>query len=415
MPSVLPVTLEAGLNEQAQPTPADSGSLDRVALYSLGANLGLSALKLALSATSGSLALAADGIHSLVDVFSSVAVLVGLRLAARKSPRFPYGLYKVENVVSVVIALLIFLAGYEIVRRALAPAPAGIVPTAGLVAGVAVTVLGPWLFSRYELAVARRSGSPSLLADGRHFQVDVLSSGIVLLSILGAYLGLGLDRIAAVIVVLFIAYAGWELLRDAMRVLLDASVDPETLEDARDVLSRAPAVAEVRWVTGRNSGRVRFLEADVTLRTQDLRKADLVARQLERELRQEVPNLERVIIRYEPAARPVHRLAVPLADPSGTISDHLGEAPYFALVDVRAADGQVVRQEVLPNPHLDVPKGKGIRVAEWLVAQKVDQVYLREDVRGKGPEYVFADAGVEVTLTPAGRVQEVLAPGGARL
>lgn len=61
------------------------------------------------------------------------------------------------------------------------------------------------------------------------------------------------------------------------------------------------------------------------------------------------------------------------------------------------------------NPHLDLEKGKGIRVAEWLVEQKVDLVLVRESPKGKGPEYVFADAGVELILTEATSLPDALA------
>ena len=91
------------------------------------------------------------------------------------------------------------------------------------------------------------------------------------------------------------------------------------------------------------------------------------------------------------------------------MSEHFGEAPFFGLVTMRLADGHVERQEVLANPHSAVEKAKGIRVGEWLVSLKVDQVLLHEDVRGKGPAYVFADAGVETRLTQASTLVEALA------
>jgi predicted Fe-Mo cluster-binding NifX family protein len=116
-----------------------------------------------------------------------------------------------------------------------------------------------------------------------------------------------------------------------------------------------------------------------------------------------------VRIHYEPQVRTHLRYAVPLADPAGAISQHFGEAPYFALVTVRTADSQVERQEVLSNPYADVEKAKGIRVGEWLVGLKADVVLLREDVQGKGPAYVFADAGVETRLTEAATLGEALA------
>ena len=81
---------------------------------------------------------------------------------------------------------------------------------------------------------------------------------------------------------------------------------------------------------------------------------------------------------------------------------------------MRLADGAVAKQEVVPNPHRHVEKAKGIRVAEWLVAQKVDVVLLKESLHGKGPEYVFADAGVEMVLTEAETVGEAVQDAGRK-
>jgi predicted Fe-Mo cluster-binding NifX family protein len=95
------------------------------------------------------------------------------------------------------------------------------------------------------------------------------------------------------------------------------------------------------------------------------------------------------------------RYAAPLADAAGEISEHFGEAPYFGLIIVRMVDGQVEQEEILFNPYQEVDKAKGIRVGEWLVGLKTDVVLLREDVRGKGPAYVFGDANIEIRLTDA--------------
>jgi predicted Fe-Mo cluster-binding NifX family protein len=116
-----------------------------------------------------------------------------------------------------------------------------------------------------------------------------------------------------------------------------------------------------------------------------------------------------VLIHYEPQVRTHLRYAVPLAEPQGIVSEHFGEAPFFALVTVRLADGNIEQQQILSNPHREVEKAKGIRVAEWLVGLKTDVVLLREDVRGKGPAYVFADAGVETRLTEATTLAEAIA------
>jgi predicted Fe-Mo cluster-binding NifX family protein len=221
--------------------------------------------------------------------------------------------------------------------------------------------------------------------------------------------GFPLDRYAALVIVVFIAKTGWQLLVDGMRVLLDASLDAETLQQARSIVQAEPAVTEVRSLVGRSAGRYRFLETDVALRVDDLAKAHAVSQRLETAIRGQIPHVERVLVHYEPRVRTQVRYAVPLADPGGAVSQHFGEAPFFALVTVRTADGQAEHQEVLGNPHQTVEKAKGIRVGEWLVGLKADVVVLREDLHGKGPAYVFADAGVETRLTEATTLPEVLA------
>jgi len=375
------------------------GPTERVGVYSVGLNLFLVSLKLGLAAITGSLALAADAVHSLVDVVASLVVLGGLLIARRRSRSFPYGLYKVENLVSVAVALLIFLAGYELAREALFQPSRELTNVPLALGGVALAMLATYLFSRYERQLGEASGSPSLIADSSHFRVDVLSSGVVFVAILGNYLGLPLDRLGAGLVVLFVLWSGWELLVDGMRVLLDASLDPETLAEVRRVISAEPGVAEVRSLVGRNSGRYKFLEAEVALRTRDLEKAHRVSQRLEEAIRARVPHVDRVLIHYEPVHKDLWRWAVPLDSSEGSVSAHLGQAPYFALVDVRMATGEVVGSEVLVNPYLHADKQKGIRVAEFLTGQGVDGLVVRESLEGKGPAYVLADAGVEVRLT----------------
>jgi cation diffusion facilitator family transporter len=391
---------------QLPPRPGHAGT--RAAWASIAVNVGLSLLNLAIAMASGSLAVAAEMVHNAVDLVSSVAVLLGVTISERKSRDFPYGLYKVENLVAAGISLLVFSAAYEILARAFL-APGGPTTVNGwMLGGVALSAVGPLAFSFYEMRVGKRLNSPSLLADAREYRVHVFSSGVVFLALLGHRLGFPLDRYAAVIVVLFITRTGWQLLVDAMRVLLDASLDAETLNQVRAILQADPAVVEVRSLVGRNAGRYRFLETVVTVRVHNLEKAHALSQRLEKAIRDRVPHVERVLIHYEPQVHTHRRYAVPLADMLGAISDHFGEAPYFALVTVRAADGQIERQEVLANPHQHDDKGKGIHVAEWLMGLQVDTVLPREDLTGKGPGYAFADAGVEVRRTEAATLAQAV-------
>jgi cation diffusion facilitator family transporter len=331
----------------------------------------------------------------------AAAVLIGLKLATRKSQAFPYGLYKVENLVAAGLAGMIFLTAYEIARDALLAPPSAVRADVWMLALLLITTAVPFIFSRIELRVGEAANSPALIADTREYRVHVFTTGLAFAALLSDRLDFPLDRAAAMIIVLAVLKTGWGLLSNAMRVLLDASLDGETLRRIRAVIDGDPAVTEVRWITGRNAGRFRFVEAGLVLRVFELDKAAAAIGRIETDVRAAVRHVERVLIHVEAPGSPRLRYAVPLADHAGTISAHFGEAPYFALVTVCRSDGRVEETRTVANPYRMMEKAKGIRVAEWLVAQKVDGVLLKEDVHGKGPEYVLRDAGILLHHTDA--------------
>ena len=382
--------------------------IERWGWMSIGINLVLSILNLEIAIASGSLAVTSEMVHNLVDLMAAVVLLIGLRISQRKSQSFPYGLYKVENVVSVMLSILIFFTGYEIVREALFGTLGPTTVNAWFLLGVAFSAIIPLVFSHFELRAGKAANSPSLTASALEYRIHVFTSGIVFISLITHYFGLNLDRIAALLVVVFVIRTGWELLKDGMRVLLDASLDPETMAQVRKVIESDPATDQINSLTGRNSGRYRFLEAEITLRTKDLKKAHDVSRRIEESIRNEVPYLERVLIHYEPSTPASICYAFPLANPDGHLSEHFGEAPYFALVSVRLSDGEIEKQEVIKNPFRELPKAKGIRVAEWLASKKVDKVYMKEEIQGKGPGYVLTNAGIEMTYTEAKSLSSAL-------
>ena len=402
-------------DKEAVDSHEEARQIQRLALFSFLVNVGLASMKIALALFSGSLAVTAGAIDSATDSVASVAVYGGLKLSVRKSPAFPLGLYKIENIISIILAFFILFTGYEIARHVLsttAGSPDISLTTVILLStGMVVT----FLFGRYALVVGKQTESPTLIAEGRHRQIDVLSSAVVLASAIISYLGLRIellgitiDRIGAAVVLIFIAQAGWELLSDGMRVLLDASIDSETLDRIRNIIEDEPAVTTVQSLIGRNAGRFRFIEATVGLRTDDLQKAHRISESIESNVRRQVPHVERVVIHYEPKTPEHLRIAVPLADPDGRISSHFGEAPFFAIVLLRLADREIEKQEVVRNPYTHLEKAKGIRVAEWLVEQKVDELIAREDMQHKGPSYVLSNAGVNMRTVSMDQLNDAI-------
>jgi cation diffusion facilitator family transporter len=387
----------------------EPGNVERWGWYSIGVNVILATINLVVAVASGSLAVRAEMVHNGVDFLTAVAVLIGLKLSTRKTSEFPYGLYKLENVITVGLALMIFVTAYEIARDALFTPSREAVVDPWMLGGVILATVIPLIFSRYELRVGQEANSPALMADAKEYRAHVFTTGVVFAALLGQWFELPLDRFAALVIVVAIGKTGWELLSDGMRVLLDASLDPDTLLEIREIILDEPAVVNLEWVTGRNAGRFRFVEAQLTLRVQDLDKAASVIRRIEEKIDEAVPYVERVLIHAEPMERTHLRYAAPLADAEGSLSKHFGEAPAFALVTLRLDSGTVEERRILDNPYLEEERAKGIKVAEWLVDQKVDVVFLKESLRGKGPVYVFGDAAVEMRETEAETLEEALA------
>ncbi len=383
-------------------------SVLRVAFYSLLFNLSLVVAKLILSSLSGSLALRADAVHSTVDVLASLALILGVKISERKSESFPLGLYKVENLASIVISFLLFLTAYEIIIEAVRGDAVLISYQGWVLYAVAAIIPLPYLFGSFQIKVGERTGSPSLIADGVQHKADVLTSSLVFLALIAQSVSFPLDRIAAVIIALVIVKEGWKILVSGMRVLLDASVDAATLEEIRTLIMEAPEVVSISELVARNSGRYLFVQASLTLRVADLKRAHQVSERIESGIKREIPQVDRVQIHYEPIVESRRRYAAPLADMRGTLSKHFGESPYFALVEIDFEEMRLLRQEIVANPYKDLIKGKGLKVAQFLLGFKPDVVFSSERLEGKGPGYAFAEAGVETLQTDAGTLEELV-------
>jgi cation diffusion facilitator family transporter len=409
-------------NTQQSADPPDNfsartPSVMRVAIFSLIFNLGLVGAKLILSALTGSLALRADSVHSLVDVLASVALILGLKISERKSRSFPLGLYKVENLASIAISFLLFATAYEIILEAVLGEAEPIHYPGFVLYVVAAIIPLPYLFGSFQIRVGKQTGSPSLIADGMQHRADVLTSSLVFLALIAQSIAIPLDRIAAAIIALVIVKEGWKILVDGMRVLLDASVDAKTLEKIRALIMEAPEVASLEELVARNSGRYIFVQANIIFRITDLERAHLASERIEAKIREELPHVDRVLIHYEPQARASLRYAAPLQDASGTLGEHFGESPYFALVEIGLQEMKLNKQEIVANPHKDLAKGKGLKVAKFLLTYKPDVILSKESLAGKGPGYAFAEAGVETSQTEAKTLEDLVNSllGGQRM
>ncbi len=375
----------------------------KISIYSIIVNFTLATIKFAGGIFANSAALVADGIHSLSDLAASLSVYLGIVISNKKSKTFPYGLYKVENLVALVSAFAIFFAGYEIAREVLFEPPKEITSLPVALAVIGATIIITFSYAAWELKKGKQLNSPSLIADAQHVKTDFFSTLIVLVGILGQYFNIvWLEKGAVVVVVIFIFHSGWEILKESIKVLLDASVDSKTMQQVYNLLRSENMISEIKNVTGRSSGSYIFLELDLVLATNNLEKAHDFSEQLEEKLKKEIPFVEKVLIHFEHGHKQ-KKIAV-LAKEDGTLCTHFGSCPQIVIFTDNNGQWE---KEILLNPAAKLEKRKGIELAEYLRHKQITCLVVKENLHSKSAEYALENAMIDIVITDKKTVDEI--------
>ncbi|HID02510.1 MAG TPA: cation transporter [Desulfobacterales bacterium] len=378
-------------NNQAGKKLAES---KKRAIISIFLNLFLAVGKGIAGVLSGSAALIGDAINSATDVFASMAVFVGIWVAGREHPSFPYGLYKAETVAVLATSVAVILASYEIGRQALFGVPRLPNVTIALpVAGVSfIIALG---FGLIQLRAGKRLNSPALMADARDYLADSLSTAVVLLSLVLVPFGYNVDRLAAGIVSIFIFYAGGHLFVGALRDLLDASIDRETEREIIKFVEEYPRISKVKKCYSRIAGGRFLVDMDVELRTPSHKIADRVADRLEEDLLVEFPGLVLARIRPHFAQGKFTKRVTPVQSPEGEFSvAHVVSAPWFLIETLLTESREVKKRQFIENRYKDAEKKKGMLVGRWLLKLKPDEVVAEDS--DSVALLLLKEAGVEI-------------------
>ena len=239
------------------------------ATVAAGTATALAAAKLVVAVVTGSLAVLASAVDSLMDVACSGLNAYFLRLAAKgPDEEHAYGHGKAEALSGVIQALIIVMGGVWLVVRAVArlirPEPLS-TPEAGI--AVSAVAFGVSLFLvAYLRREARATRSIALQADAFHYVTDIATNVVAGLALAG-YRWLGwtwLDPVASLAIALYVITSAVEILRAAADELLDRGL-PRAVEDDLTALisSLAPEVQGYRSFRSRRAGGTDFFEFDL--------------------------------------------------------------------------------------------------------------------------------------------------------
>ncbi|MCK0208192.1 cation diffusion facilitator family transporter [Starkeya koreensis] len=238
----------------------------RIALLNVGISFLVLGLKYVAYLMTGSVALYSDALESIVNVATSIAAVLALRVSHKPADAaHPYGYAKAEYFSAVIVGVLIVVAAISIFREVylgwLAPTPI-VASVQGLAMNGAAAVINA-IWCVVLIRTGRRARSPALVADGQHLLTDVASSAGVLIGVTVAALSgwERLDLILAGLVALNILWSGWKVLKESVGGLLDHAVPDDTLALIRALIAaEAVGAIEAHDLRTRQAGRMTFVD-----------------------------------------------------------------------------------------------------------------------------------------------------------
>jgi len=283
----------------------DTRDVNRVIWIGVVMNVVMVVAKVATGTLFNSIALVADGIHSLSDLLTDAITIVGARFGTRPPDEsHPYGHGKIETVCALGIGLALaiigvrigWVAGHEIYLRHHSFPGAPVAVVAGL------AVLGKEALYQMTRRVAVRVHSSALYANAWHHRSDAMGALAVLCGFVGATFGWGhADQLAGIAVGFMIVAVGLKVGFDSFIELTEASLDPETSAILQSLLANNADVRSFHRLRSRRAGREVFLDVHILVDPQlTVVQGHAVADRVEREIESRLNIPANVLVHVEP-------------------------------------------------------------------------------------------------------------------
>ncbi|MDE6585939.1 MAG: cation diffusion facilitator family transporter [Clostridia bacterium] len=224
----------------------------RTSIITIIINTLLSVFKLIAGVLGASMALISDAVHSASDVFSTVIVLIGVKISSKKADKkHPFGHERFECVAAIVLAVVLFATGagigYSGVENIVTGAYNDLeVPKVIALVAAAVSIVVKEAIFWYTLVAAKKVNSSALKADAWHHRSDALSSIGSLVGVVGAMCGVPvLDSVACLVICVMILVAAIKIFIDAVKKMTDEACDEKTEGEIRDYIASCNGVMSI--------------------------------------------------------------------------------------------------------------------------------------------------------------------------
>ena len=228
-------------------------------------------VKLVIGIASGSVAVLASAIDSLLDMLVSIFNF----FAIKKSEENPddvyhYGKAKVQAIAAVIEGTVITISGLYIIYEAISKLAEGGTTTLLMPSMIAMvfSIVVTYLLVQYLLKVAKETDNLVIKADALHYQTDLLSNAAVLIALVLVWFT-DYDSIDAIIglgIGVYIIYSAYEIIVEGVEILLDKALDGEVVSAIGEILSKHPEITSYHWLRTRTDGTTNYVEFHMVLR-----------------------------------------------------------------------------------------------------------------------------------------------------
>lgn len=250
-------------------------------------------------------ALIADGVHSISDLFTDVMVLFASKYGSLDADdTHPYGHQRIETAATLLLALLLILAGCGIAWDAIDE----LIHSENTMPGwlslpvICSSIIANEVLFHYTRYVGNKINSQLIIANAWHHRSDAASSIVVLLGLIGSLAGfIYLDAVAAVIVGLMIVKMGWNYGWNSVKELVDTAVDAELLAEIEQVIQSIDGVQKIHQLRSRFMGNDVLIDVHILVSPKiSVSEGHYIAQHVHMALVEQIPSVQDVIVHVDP-------------------------------------------------------------------------------------------------------------------
>jgi cation diffusion facilitator family transporter len=276
----------------------------RILIWVLFLNWFVALAKILYGLFSRTVSMTADGFHSLADGSSNIIGLIGIRLACQpKDKDHPYGHKKYETFFSLGIALFLFIVSVNLLREGIIRIYKPPIPKIDIKSFlVMIVTLGINLaVMNYEYKKGKLLQSDILVSDSMHTKADIFTSLSVIIALIAIKIGYPIiDPIATIIIALFIAHVGLDIVTYSSRILCDTVAIVE-VKKIVDIVLGIPGVKTCHKI--RTRGRPDDIHLDLHVQVNadmHVDKAHKISYAIEETIKKGIPGITDVVVHIEP-------------------------------------------------------------------------------------------------------------------